>query len=167
MAIEYILLGLLHRSPRHGYELARDFAAGTALREVLHLEPSMLYAYLKKLESAGLVTPTIEAHDGRPPRRIFALTVSGEAELRRWLAEPVSRTRDIRLEFLLKLYVVQVELCEDGTRLIEGQQRVVSSFIDSLIEQIAAESDDFHRRVLQLRLAQNQALLTWLESAVP
>lgn len=162
MAIEYVLLGLLRREPRHGYQLAQDFAAGTTLGEVLRLEPSMLYAYLKKLESAGFVEPTIEPHGGRPPRRVYALTPSGDAELDRWLSEPVTRTRDARLEFLLKLYVAHVEQLGDSSRLIGQQQRIVESFIESLSEQIDEERDDFRRRVLQLRLAQNEALLGWL-----
>src|SRR5688572_17253618 len=107
MSIERALLGLLQQEPRHGYDLAREFAPGTVLGDIVHLEPSLLYANLKKLEREGLVESTLQPQESRPPRRILRLTARGEAELQRWLREPVEHTRDLRLEFLLKLYLAR------------------------------------------------------------
>lgn len=165
MAVENTLLGLLKYQPRHGYDLAREFDDDTALGEVLHLEPSMLYAYLKKLESAGQIEAEIESNDPRPPRKVFALTPQGERVLREWLDEPVARTRDLRLEFLLKLYVAR--LLDDGTatRLIRKQHDLCERLVTSLRDQVTTEGDDFRRLVLEMRLAQNEALLGWLNSA--
>ncbi len=53
---EYAVLGLLVEQPRHGYALARQFAPGAELRQVVRLEMSQLYAILKKLELLGLIT---------------------------------------------------------------------------------------------------------------
>ena len=66
MAVENALLGLLRREPRHGYELAREFAPDTPLGEVVHLEMSMLYALLKKLERDGL-RPLVDGDAGIAP----------------------------------------------------------------------------------------------------
>jgi DNA-binding PadR family transcriptional regulator len=165
VATEHILLGLLHREPRHGYDLAREFASGTTLGEVLHLEAALLYANLKKLEQAGFVEATLQPQESRPARRVFALTEAGEAELRTWLSEPVSRTRDLRLEFLLKLHVAREYDPELAARLIEQQHEVCAGFVESLSEQLAAEEDDFRQLVIEMRLAQNRALLDWLGKA--
>jgi PadR family transcriptional regulator AphA len=166
VATEHILLGLLHAQPRHGYDLAREFAPGTTLGEVLHLEPALLYANLKKLERAGFIHATLEPQESRPPRKVFALTPAGEEELRAWLSEPVSRTRDLRVEFLLKLHVARA--CDPGlaTELIAQQREVCAGFVESLAAQLADEQDDFRQLVMEMRLEQNRALLKWLEKTL-
>jgi len=172
MAIEHTLLGLLEREPRHGYDLAREFTGGTVLGEIVHLEPSMLYAYLKKLEGSGQVRSVVQTQGSRPPRKVFELTDDGEQALVAWLTEPVEHTRDLRLEFLLKLAIARER---PGTpdadadaaiaRLIERQHAVCDRFVESLKSQLADEADEFKRLVIEMRLAQNQALLDWLARA--
>src|SRR5690606_12948011 len=120
---------------------------------------------LKKLQAEGWVSSRLEAQESRPPRRIFSITEAGQAELNRWLSEPVSRTRDIRLDFLLKLYTAQEHNPGLAEQLIRDQRAVCERFIESLREQMAAEEDDFRRLVLEMRLAQNAALLSWLRRA--
>ena len=165
MAVEYALLGLLRREPRHGYDLAREFAPDTPLGEVVHLEMSMLYALLKKLERDGHVRSAMQMQGSRPPRKIFELTESGHRALDDWLAEPVERTRDLRLEFLLKLYIARDADPALARSLIAGQHDVCERHIASLHEQIDAEQDSFRRLVLEMRMAQNAALLEWLAKA--
>lgn len=165
MAVENALLGLLRREPRHGYELAREFAPDTPLGEVVHLEMSMLYALLKKLERDGHVRSAMQMQGSRPPRKVFELTEDGHQALDRWLAEPVERTRDLRLEFLLKLYIAREADPELARILIASQHDVCERHIASLHEQIDAEQDGFRRLVLEMRMAQNVALLEWLAKA--
>ncbi|HEX2280656.1 MAG TPA: helix-turn-helix transcriptional regulator [Thermomicrobiales bacterium] len=165
MAIEQTLLGLLAREPRHGYELTKEFMPETTLGDIVHLESGMLYAHLKKLQKEGWVTSQLEAQESRPPRRVFSITDAGRAELQRWLGEPVSKTRDIRLDFLLKLYTAQEHNPHLAEKLIGDQRAVCERLIESLREQMAAEEDDFRRLVLEMRLAQNAALLSWLRRA--
>lgn len=162
MAIEHTLLGLLDRQPRHGYELAKEFAPDTVLGDIVHLEPGMLYSHLKKLERYGWVDAQMEEQESRPARRIFNLTDSGRTELYRWLGEPVDKTREMRLEFLLKLYLARQLKPELVNNLVAEQYQMCQQFIESLQTQIEAEEDDFRSLVLQMRLAQNRALANWL-----
>lgn len=168
MAVEHTLLGLLEREPRHGYDLAREFTAGTVLGEIVHLEPSMLYAYLKKLEGAGQVRSVVQAQGARPPRKVFELTDDGERALHDWLTEPVEHTRDLRLEFLLKLAIARQRSGrpDEVAHLIERQHAVCDRFVASLRGQLANETDEFKQLVIEMRLAQNQALLDWLARAL-
>ncbi len=165
MVVEMTLLGLLRDGPRHGYDLAREFGEGTVLGDIIHLEPSLLYANLKKLERDGFVRSKVEVQGARPPRRMLELTDSGRDALSRWLAEPVERTRELRLEFLLKLYIARQVDPERVGSLVAEQADVCRGFIASLGEQLAQEQDDFRRLVLEMRLAQNTALVAWLERA--
>ncbi len=165
MATEHAVLGLLSIQPRHGYELAKEFSPETVLGDIVHLESGMLYAHLKKLEREGWVSAELETQEARPARKVFALTGEGRAELQRWLSEPVDKTRDIRLEFLLKLYLAYQTDPERVARLVREQQTLCEQFIESLAIQIEEEEDQFHKLVLEMRLAQNQALAQWLERA--
>lgn len=160
-----VLLGLLRQGPRHGYDLAREFVPDTVLGDIVHLEPSLLYANLKKLERDGLVRSSVQPQGARPPRRMLELTARGSEALDLWLAEPVERTRDLRLVFLLKLYVARMLESVDAERLVEDQREVCRGFVASLRSQLDAEEDDFRRLVLEMRLAQNTALLEWLDRA--
>jgi len=186
MPAEHAVLGLLaldgedpanQAAGRHGYDLARRFVEGEPLGEVLRLEPGMLYHHLKKLARAGWVEaagdePEAERRGAGPPRRRYRLTAAGAAELRRWLGAPVSHTREIRLEFLVKLYFARRLDPGRAERLIAEQQAVVARSADSLAVQLAAADQDatapagdraFRRLVLGLRLAQTRAAAAWLD----
>ncbi|HLT20008.1 MAG TPA: PadR family transcriptional regulator [Thermomicrobiales bacterium] len=165
MAVEHAVLGLLSIQPRHGYELAKEFSPDTVLGDIVRLESGMLYAHLKKLERLGWVSAELEPQEARPARKVFEMTPEGEAELHRWLSEPVDKTRDIRLEFLLKLYLAYQIQPERAPRLVAEQQAICRQFIASLESQIATEQDQFRTLVLEMRLAQNRALAGWLERA--
>jgi DNA-binding PadR family transcriptional regulator len=165
VAIESALLGLIALEPRHGYDLAREFAPDTVLGDIVHLELGMLYSHLKRLELDGFITATIETQAARPPRKVFQGTSSGQLALECWLREPVTHTRELRLEFLMKLYIARQLDPQAANELVLGQHALCQGFVTSLVEQLDAESDDFRRLVLEMRLAQNQALLGWLERA--
>jgi PadR family transcriptional regulator AphA len=175
MAAEHALLGLLALSAQgvgHGYELARHFEARASLGNVIRLEPGMVYHHLKKLDRMGLVS-AIADEQGRPPRRSFAISDAGRRELARWLAEPVAHTREIRLEFLVKLYFAVLLDPAIAARLVQEQREICLRLIESLSEQLSggqqAEAPDspehhFGEMVLELRLAQTRAALAWLDT---
>ena len=175
---EHALLGLLSLAggTAHGYDLARQFRRDQPLGEVIRLEPAMLYKHLKKLARLGWLTMTTEDQAPRPPRQICHLTNSGDAELRRWLGEPVARTREIRLEFLVKLYFAMHLAPERALQLATEQREVMLQLANSLAEQRAAlhmpanasPGDDlfFQDLVLDLRLRQTYAAAGWLAQTV-
>lgn len=160
----------------HGYDLARHFAPGQPLAEVMRLEPGMLYHYLKKLAAAGWASATIEPQGTRPPRQVYRITEGGRTELHRWLSEPVARTREIRLEFLLKLFFARRLDSALASRLVAEQRGIIARLETSLAAQLtAANTEDrevatanaaaFRQLVLELRLAQTRAALAWLDRA--
>lgn len=173
IAAEHALLGLLamgsEEQPGYGYDLARHFGEGQPLAEVLRLEPGMLYHHLKKLARAGWIVTDDEALPGRPTRRLSSLTQAGRSELERWLREPVAHTREIRLDFLVKLYFVGRLAPSQSQPLLDGQRHVLERLINSLRGQrnrlSAGEGGDatYARLVLELRLAQTEAALLWLD----
>jgi len=170
---EYALLGMLAVAPEsetgvHGYDLSKRLHDGP-LAEIIRIESGMLYHYLKKLAKAELITTVVERQANRPDRQDHQLTVTGRAMLMTWLREPVRATRDIRLDFLVKLSFAR-ELSPDlATDLVHAQQAVIAQLVTSLQQQldaIGAEAGDdvIRRTVLELRLAQTGAVRAWLEA---
>lgn len=169
---EYAILGLLAVVPEaagmHGYDLGRRFHDGP-LSEIIRLEPGMLYHYLKKLSKAGFLSTSVEHQTTRPDRQDHTLTEEGQGVFDRWLNAPVHATRDIRLDFLLKLFFVRQIDTVRAHSLVHAQRVVIASLVDSLTRQREVHGDDpenhdIRRIVLDLRVAQTEAVLGWLDS---
>lgn len=173
MPAEHALLGLLALNDDgsgHGYDLARQFGHDAALGNVIRLEPGMVYHHLKKLERLGWVA-RLSGSSGRPARRPIAITEVGRAELDRWLGEPVAHTREIRLEFLVKLYFALLFDPRVAVRLVNEQREICIRLIESIQERRMTRQIDEHgtrewrfgNLVLDMRLAQTEAALAWLD----
>lgn len=150
----------------HGYEMFQQFENGT-LGQIVHLEMSQLYAYLKKLERLNYIQAQLEPQGSRPPRKIFHLTEEGRAEFFKWLSEPVERPREIRILFLLKLYYARRFIPAQLNPLIEQQIAACQRFLNHLEAQRpeTATTDDqsfFDHVILRSRIHQTRALLDWL-----
>ncbi len=79
---EALVLGVLREGPQHGYSIARQINERSA--SVLSLGEGQLYPLLKRLEKDGLIEGEWEtSEEGRPPRRVYALSAEGRAELER------------------------------------------------------------------------------------
>lgn len=175
MPAEHALLGLMAGTAGgvgHGYDLARRFGAGAPLGNVIRLEPGMVYHHLKKIERFGWVVAEADLAEGRPARRVYALTDAGRRELERWLAEPVSHTREIRLEFLVKLYFAFLLDPPLARRLLGEQreqcERLLGALTGSGTENDAIEGGEpqeerFASYVRDMRIAQTRAALEWLD----
>ena len=169
MPAEHAILGLLALEDGdgegYGYDLARHFAPGKPLADVLRLEPGMLYHHLKRLEGRGWVEATREPIPNRPPRQSYTVTSAGADALDRWLAEPVARTREVRLEFLVKLYLAHLRGRELADRLIAEQREILAGLATSLRDRgRTLAPGTFPAKVNALRLAQTDAALAWVDS---
>jgi len=168
-AAEYALLGLIAQTRTgqiHGYDLSRSFAEG-ALGRIIRLESGMLYHYLKKLARDGLITSRVEHQIGRPDRQVHTLTPEGEALLQAWIAAPVRSTREIRLDFLVKLYLARSIDPSQAATLVAEQQAVMRNRAERLTGQLntpqpPGPDNAFGESVLRLRLTQTEAALAWL-----
>jgi len=171
MTPEHALLGVLASSASgtgHGYDLARSFAPGAPLGSVLHLEAGMVYHHVKKLEKLGWLR-LISDGGRRPGRRIVAITEEGRAELFRWLGEPVQHTREVRLEFLVKLYLALQLDAETAKRLVDEQRVLLAGVRENLINEavpdpVTVTTPEFGELVRDLRAMQTEAASTWLGS---
>lgn len=76
-----LVLAVLEDAPQHGYAIAREINRRSD--NALHCKQGTLYPALHALERDGLITGEWETGDGKRPRKVYALTQSGRAELAR------------------------------------------------------------------------------------
>lgn len=85
MSLPHVLLGLLHESPKTGYDLAR------AIRD--EMDPawsagfSQIYPALARLRRRGWVLLRVLDPRHGPRRLLYRVTAAGRRELARWLGE--------------------------------------------------------------------------------
>lgn len=155
------LLGLLYSEPKHGYELFQEFSR--ELGRVWRVGQSQLYAQLKQLEEAGLVSVRVEEQPNRPARKVYRLTPQGRAAFEEWVHQPTPYLRHIRVEFLARLYFFQ-RLSLDGLHELVTEQKAVCCDQVERFDRLAAETQDaFGMLVLEFRRGQLEAVARWLD----
>jgi DNA-binding PadR family transcriptional regulator len=83
--LEYLILGIISVEARTGYDIMTVLEqAGNALSA----SPGSIYPALKRLEKARLIEGRIEVIRETRPRKLYAITVQGEAILDRWIRTP-------------------------------------------------------------------------------
>lgn len=99
MALDIIVLSILRRGPLHGYELKRRVQRPT----LTPLSNNSLYPMLSRFEAAGVVTMTVQEQEGKPARKVYAITDLGRQHLMELLSElPPALARNEE-EFLVRL----------------------------------------------------------------
>jgi len=159
LAGERVVLSLLALRPMHGYEMT-CFIVDEGLSDVCPVEQSTLYTYLRNNEARGLVEWTEERVGLRPPRKTYSLTAEGRLLIEEWLRKPVARMREVRLEFLIKLFFLK-RLDESAFRqLLVAQVSACEEYLVHLDERNVAS--DFSRLVVRSKRSAAEATLGWL-----
>ncbi|SDN17215.1 PadR family transcriptional regulator [Allokutzneria albata] len=86
MSIGHALLGLLEKSPRHGYDLKRAYDERFGHDRPLHY--GQVYSTLSRLLRNGLVEVDGTEAGGGPERKRYAITEAGVTDIDGWLGTP-------------------------------------------------------------------------------
>lgn len=139
---EWACLGILYPSPTHGFAIAARLKPAGDVGRVWSLSRALTYRSLEQLTLRAYVQPV-----GEEPgiaggnRTILAATRTGRAQLRKWLATPVTHLRDIRSELLLKLVIA--EICEiDINKMLVAQHVHIAQMADAIAHNIEAAPGD-------------------------
>jgi DNA-binding PadR family transcriptional regulator len=165
LSIEYVLLGFLDQEPIHGYDLFKKLHSFEAIGLVWQIKQSQLYALLERLEAEGLVTSSIIPGDSHANRKQFHITSVGRQTFYAWRGSPVQHGRDIRMEFLAKLYFAINQDVQVTIDLIDEQHNHCLEWLADLQLSLekTEESQEYERIVFGYRISQIQAILKWLE----
>jgi DNA-binding PadR family transcriptional regulator len=114
MSTAHVLLGLLARGPRHGYDLKR--AHDERLPRAKPLAFGQVYATLGRLERDGLVAEAGQDRDGGPDRTSYTLTDAGRQHLNAWLTSIEAPAPYVTSELFNKVVVALLAADADKAR---------------------------------------------------
>jgi PadR family transcriptional regulator AphA len=159
---EYAVLGLVRRRPSYGYELQRQLSGDTGLARVCPIEPAMIYAILKSLSGLELIDGTWDS-TSYPPRAVYAATEQGDQTFQRWLRSPVTRMREVRFDFLIKLYFAMDEGEDLRRELVAAQVAICQEYSTSVVEELkAADPASFDALAINSKLSASRLTEEWL-----
>jgi len=111
----YVVLGMLRLGARSGYEIKQ--AVHLSIRFFWTISEAQIYPSLKRLENEGLVRGRSEPR-GRLPRRVYAITVAGRAELEAWLRREEPMPFELRDIGMVKLFFADALTRDDAAALL-------------------------------------------------
>ncbi len=158
--MERALLGFLMEGPAHGYALHQR--ADEALGRVWYMGMSNVYGTLKDLEESGHVEAVLD-ESSYPPRKVYTITAVGRDGFLAWVREPVAAVRDIRVEFLAKLYFFDRLELEGAPSFLRAQRALCQDRLEELERRAAETTDDrFDRVVSDFRRWRIRSTVEWL-----
>ena len=158
---EYLILGILMKQGRHGYELHNILSSG--LGRAWYAGISQVYALLKRLETAEKVVSTVEQQDNRPAKHVYSITPKGRQAFLQWVHTPLERMRDLRLGFLAKLFFVRELGLSGSDELIKKQENIFQKQLRGIKQAEENCHEAFEHLVLRFRIGQIEAVLSWLQ----
>ncbi len=159
---EYAVLGLVRKKPAYGYELQRVLGGRSGLARVCPVEPAMVYAILKSLSGLELIDGEWDS-SSYPPKAIYTATDLGELAFQRWLRSPVARMREVRLDFMAKLYFAMDEGQDLCRELLEEQIEICRRYGEEIASELAAEEpQSFDALALGSKLSAARLTEDWL-----
>jgi len=168
--LEYALLGILGMSPMSGYDIHKLFAS-TPLAH-FSSSPGAIYPALRRLERRTLVKAQLDSRTEARPRRVYSLTKAGEAALKAWLHQSVTRQELIRGAGapILRFGLAEGRLSrEQVVAYLEGYRREVKRYLEELEDhqQGLRESGLVHGRLsLEHGIRSYQSQLDWIDHAI-
>ncbi|MBW4478584.1 MAG: PadR family transcriptional regulator [Tolypothrix brevis GSE-NOS-MK-07-07A] len=127
MALAHAILATLLDCPCSGYDLRKRFEASVGFFWQASFQ--QIYRELAKLEEQGLVQSQAIAQQGRPDKKMYAITRDGEGFLQEWIQTPCEMP-PLRDELLVKIFagfIVSKEtvLMELENHQVQHQERLV------------------------------------------
>jgi PadR family transcriptional regulator AphA len=169
MALREVILTVLARGEMTGYEITKDFEA--VYVHFWRASHQQVYRELARLNKDGRVTLKVVAQEGRPDRKVYAITKRGLEELKRWILAPTEPPRP-QYDLLVKLlgcHVVERRAFRDE---LERVRTLAQEWVNGLRamrrECLRSRSKGWseHEQILYLTLRRGlllgQAQLRWL-----
>ena len=164
-ATAYVILGMVRREPRSGYEIKA--VVDNTTRFFWAASYGQIYPELKRLSEAGLVEG-VDASTGDRKRTRYAITADGNAELVDWLRRP-PQTAEMREEGLLKLFFSGVLKPAEAVETLRSMRRARLELAETLRsiepkpEAVEKLDDPYPLMVLRGGIEFNEWFAGWCE----
>jgi DNA-binding PadR family transcriptional regulator len=157
----YVILGMLQRSPKSGYEIKALVDHST--RFFWAASYGQIYPELRRLAGQGLVEGSDASRDGRK-RTVYRLTAAGRKELRAWLRRP-PETFETRDEGLLKLFFAGALPPQDAVNTLRAMRERSQETLNRLreLEPVVTAAGGYPLMVLRGGIELNEFYADWCE----
>jgi DNA-binding PadR family transcriptional regulator len=150
--LEFAILGLLHQSPMHGYELRKRLNA--LLGTFRAFSYGSLYPTLRRMKAAGWISEdeagNEAGHGSRRGRVVYRLTAEGKERFADLLAEVGPATTDDEQFGVHFAFFAQTD-AEIRLRILEGRRRRVEEKRDGLRAALTRTRERLDRYTLELQ----------------
>ncbi|MBS7691777.1 PadR family transcriptional regulator [Pseudomonas lalucatii] len=169
MSLRHAILTLLETEPASGYDIIRHFKQ--SLGYFWNAKHQQVYQELRRLSDEGWLLCSEQAQSDKPDRKVYSISPSGRAELRRWLAEPAAPNK-INDALLVKLYAGALAEPDNLRAELARHRATHRATLDSLQEierqYLALEPQEQARQrlpylTLRRGILGEQAWLAWAE----
>ncbi|KKB09087.1 PadR family transcriptional regulator [Devosia chinhatensis] len=130
MNVRTLCLSILYNGEASGYDI-RKMCTEEEFAYFVEASYGSIYPALAKLEADGLVTSRTEQQDGKPARKVYAITEAGRRAFADHLSEPLGQDmfRSPFLLFARFAHILPRELVEQRcteflNRQVEGRKRL-------------------------------------------
>lgn len=166
--LELAILGLLHESPMHGYELRKRLTG--LLGPFRAFSYGSLYPALRRLQTKGLIAEeeSVEGMVRRRARKVYRLTPLGETQFTELVADtgPQNYSDD---GFGVHLAFFSRTPAEARMRILEGRRRQVEERREGLRDAVGRASGQINRYTRQLHelsLESSEREVRWLNELI-
>jgi DNA-binding PadR family transcriptional regulator len=164
----YALLGLLEQQPLSGYDLRKLFSATPLIS--MSDSPGAIYPALQRLEKQNLIRGRIEESSALRRRKIFRLTSPGLAELKEWLAKPVTQDDVIwRMDELILRFAFMGRVLgrPSALQFLKELEAELAAYIPKLKRFLTSQTDIpvTGQLALELGIESYEAHLSWAKRA--
>jgi DNA-binding PadR family transcriptional regulator len=158
--LEFAILGLLHRSPMHGYELRKQLAE--VLGGLRSISYGSLYPALRRMHAAGLVSTDepdrrallpadAPALTGRRGKVVYTITAEGKERFHELVGQTGPEAYDDGGLFGVRLAFFRHTAADARLRILEGRRRTVEQQREGLRASLARTRERVDRYTLELQ----------------
>ncbi|MBW1857042.1 MAG: helix-turn-helix transcriptional regulator, partial [Deltaproteobacteria bacterium] len=127
------------------------------------LSMSQLYALLKRMEKNGVVLSKGEWQNNRPAKKIFSITQTGKEGFLNWVYSPVNHVRNLRIEFMAKLFFINELKLKRATDIIDKQIAILRETLHLLQHPKEKTMDEFQKALHSFKISQTTSAIEWLK----
>lgn len=156
------ILGFFVEKPNYGYDLYRSLMQNSSFTSIWHLKQSQFYAILDRFYQDGFLEIQLQDGGNYPDRKEYRLTAAGKTKFHDWVLSPVNHGREMRQEFLAKLYFALNTSKENALVLIRNQKQECLEWLSKHEEKMQGVDSYFGELMGHYRTIQMQSMLEWL-----
>jgi len=161
-SLRFALLGFFLERSFHGYELYKNITNTSEFKIIWNIKQSLFYNHLDVLNQEGLLDKSIFEGSQYPDRKIYKISERGREVFFNWLIEPVSHGREMRQEFLAKLYFAIKQKQDIERELIQAQKNECKRWINSIENEKFNQKNIYQDLIFEYRIKQIEAMIDWL-----